>query len=224
MSGRSFICLTMSTASVSQRSLLVTLAAQAMSSVGFSVSILAWLVLSVVPLPKQEPPVIPDKKTRRRSAPAALPTQAPRRDSLTPSLLTSQSPKSPSILDSPARTRRVYFADSPTTPSRPVPSLLGSSNEPSDKPLPASPQVSPNSSSSTLVHPYTTIATPTLETFRESALESDSSSTTAASPRRPLALSRPFQKATRHSSGSPSIVEATVLPGSYTQFISACRD
>ncbi|KAF7347616.1 hypothetical protein MVEN_01518500 [Mycena venus] len=61
--------------SASHRTLFVTLAAQAISSVGFSVSILAWIWLSLVPPPKPEltEPVIIDKKARRRSAPAALP-------------------------------------------------------------------------------------------------------------------------------------------------------
>ncbi|KAJ6503275.1 hypothetical protein C8R47DRAFT_1105405 [Mycena vitilis] len=203
------------TMSSKERSLFVTLAAQAMSSVGFSVSILAWLYLTLVPPPKVElvEPILVDKKARRRSAPAAL--QSRRRDSATPSLASGGD--TPSSL-SPQRTRRVYFVDSPASSfSRPTPSTRTSNDsaELLDRPLLASPsEISPSSSSSTLVHTYTAIPSQTLETCRESAIESDSSN---SSPRPSLSLTRPFQKAAnrvrRSSVDTASIASVPALDG-----------
>ncbi|KAJ7070766.1 hypothetical protein C8F01DRAFT_1107689 [Mycena amicta] len=150
-------------------SVFLTLAAQAFSTVGFSVSILAWLWLSILP-PAPTEPIIIDKKARRRSAPAALQSHP-----------------------------RLYFIDSPlNAPSRPS-SRPNDSSEILDKPLHSSPttEVSPASSSSTLVHTYPAIP-PRLETCRES-VESDSSN--SSSPRRSLSLTRPFQR-TRRASGT----------------------
>ncbi|KAJ6575379.1 hypothetical protein B0H19DRAFT_1128376 [Mycena capillaripes] len=203
-------CLSLSSSSATtmpapERTLFVTLAAQAMSSVGFSVSILAWLWLTLVPPTKPElvEPILVDKKARRRSAPATL--QSHRRDSDSPSVASGDVQSSPI---SSLRTRRVYFVDSPApSPSRPTNQIERSSNDFSadllDKPLQYSPtEISPSSSSSTLVHTYTAIPPQTLETCRESAIESDSSN---SSPRPSLSLSRPFLKAsnrTRRSSGT----------------------
>ncbi|KAF7303225.1 hypothetical protein MKEN_01286300 [Mycena kentingensis (nom. inval.)] len=186
-----------------RRSILVTFAAQALSITGFSVSILAWLVLSVVPLSKQPPlaePIAVDKKARRRSAPAAL----QRTKSPSPSSST-RSPVETSLIaipDPAARKRKVYFADSPVTPSRPTPRTNDSAETLEPILLLSSPvsEVSPASSSSTLVHSATVIPSQTLETCRESAVESDSSS--SSSQRRSLSLSRPFQPRARRSSGS----------------------
>ncbi|KAF7337467.1 hypothetical protein MSAN_02219700 [Mycena sanguinolenta] len=190
-----------------QRTLFVTLAAQAMSSVGFSVSILAWIWLTLYPPTKPELtepiPVAVDKKTRRRSAPAALP--AHKRRSPSPSIASAET--QPSTF-SPQRTRRVYFVDSPiASPSRPT-NVQRLSNDSSDLSLHGSPtsEISPSSSSSTLVHTFTAIPPQTLETCRESAIESDSST---SSPRPSLSLSRPFQKARPRRSSTTS--SASVL-------------
>ncbi|KAJ7786577.1 hypothetical protein B0H16DRAFT_1490927 [Mycena metata] len=220
---KTILCSTMST-SHSERSLFVTLAAQAMSSVGFSVvrtypfsfnfksnpqkSILAWIWLTLVP-PKPEltEPILIDKKARRRSAPPAFPSR--KRNSLSPSAAT-RSPTSevlPSPI-SPPRTRRVYFLDSPTPSSRPSIERNDSSSE-LNRPFSASPtEISPSSSSSTLVHVTTHTAIPprTLETWRESAVESDSSN---SSPRPSLSLSRPFR--TRRSSGTSDVPDVTPI-------------
>ncbi|KAJ7109957.1 hypothetical protein C8R44DRAFT_801027 [Mycena epipterygia] len=197
----------------SQRSLFVTLAAQTMSSVGFSVSILAWLWLTLVPplRPELTEPVLVDKKARRRSAPAAL--ESRKRDSS----LRPRSARSPSPTNLP-RTRRVYFIDSPTpSPSRPTNQNERISNDPSDQLWP--PEISPASSSSTLVHTYAVKVSQTLETCRESAIESDSSN---SSPRPSLSLSRPFQKTserTRRSSGTalPEITPIVTGPTTDTK-------
>ncbi|KAJ7040355.1 hypothetical protein C8F04DRAFT_254500 [Mycena alexandri] len=212
---KTFLSSTMST-SASERSLFVTLAAQAMSSVGFSVSILAWIWLTLVP-PKPEltEPILIDKKTRRRSAPAAFPSR--KRNSLSPSVAT-RSPTSevlPSPI-SPPRTRRVYFLDSPTPSSRPSIERNDSSSE-LGKPFSASPtsEISPSSSSSTLVHiTHTAIPPQTLETWRESAVESDSSN---SSPRPSLSLSRTFR--TRRSSGTsvPDVTPIITAPTPYSK-------
>ncbi|KAJ6504363.1 hypothetical protein DFH09DRAFT_1201454 [Mycena vulgaris] len=206
--------------SSSERSLFVTLAAHGLGYIGFSVSIVTWLWLTLVPLPRPDltEPILVDKKVRRRSAPAAL--QARKRDSLTPAVRPpSPGVSSPSI--SPVRTRRVYFIDSPTPSlSRPTNQFERTPNDSSDLldiPLQCSPpaEISPSSSSSTLVHTYPVISHQTLETCRESAIESDSSN---SSPRPSLSLSRPFQKASeraRRSSGTsvpeiaPIITEPT---------------
>jgi len=190
-----------------QRTLFVTLAAQAMSSVGFSVSILAWTWLTLVPPPKPEltEPILVDKKARRRSAPAALPSRKRRSTSL--SVASGETQTSPI---STQRTRRVYFLDSPTaSPSRPT-NIPRTSNDSSDLTLHNSPtsEISPSSSASTLVHTYTAIPPQTLETCRESAIESDSSN----SSRRPsLSLSRPFQKISSRPRRS-STTSATSVP------------
>jgi hypothetical protein len=191
-----------------------------MSSVGFSVvrttdsanfksdrpkSILAWIWLTLVP-PKPEltEPILIDKKARRRSAPAAL--QSRKRHSTSPSVASGEAQTSPV---SPQRTRRVYFIDSPTSSaaSRPT-NFQRTSNDSSDLTLLSSPtsEISPSSSSSTLEHTYTAIPAPTLETCRESAIESDSSN---SSPRPSLSLSRPFQKARPRRSSTTS---ATSVP------------
>ncbi|KAJ7897124.1 hypothetical protein B0H14DRAFT_2676980 [Mycena olivaceomarginata] len=188
----------------SQRTLFVTLAAQAMSSVGFSVSILAWIWLTLVP-PKPEltEPILIDKKARRRSAPAAL--QSRKRHSTSPSVASGEAQTSPV---SPQRTRRVYFIDSPTSSASRPTNFQRTSNDSSDLTLLSSPtsEISPSSSSSTLEHTYTAIPAPTLETCRESAIESDSSN---SSPRPSLSLSRPFQKARPRRSSTTS---ATSVP------------
>ncbi|KAF7307177.1 hypothetical protein MIND_00511300 [Mycena indigotica] len=180
-------------------SILLTLAAQAVSTVGLSVSIIAWLWLSLIPLPKPtEPITIVDKKARRRSAPAALQSQS-----------SSHSPPSPqrssvdhaSLITIPPRKRRVYFADSPNSPSRPSSRPNDSAELIVEKPIIAQSsavEISPASSSSTLVHTHTAIPPQTLETCRELAIESDSSS--SSSPRRSLSLTRPFGR-TRRTSG-----------------------
>ncbi|KAJ7675358.1 hypothetical protein B0H17DRAFT_1140292 [Mycena rosella] len=211
--------------STSERSWFVTLAAHGLGTVGFSVSILAWLWLTLIPLPKPElaEPIVVDKKARRRSAPAAL--QSHKRDSLAPSLARPPSPGAQSPNISPVRTRRVYFLDSPTSsPSRPtnlIERTTHDSSELLDKPLHCSPtsEISPSSSSSTLVHTYPAIPPQTLETCRESAIESDSSN---SSPRSSLSLSRPFQKAserTRRMSGTsvPEIAPIITVPTSDTK-------
>ncbi|KAJ7751224.1 hypothetical protein DFH07DRAFT_826581 [Mycena maculata] len=199
------ICYTPLSSSVSsmptpERSLFVTLAAQAMSSVGFSVSLLAWLWLTLVPPPKLvlTEPILVDKKARRRSAPAALPSR--KRDSLSPSVVSHDVP---SLTSSPMRTRRVYFIDSPapSPPSRPTNQIERTPHDSSDlldKPLHCSSpmEISPTSSSSTLVHTYTAIAPQTLETCRESAIESDSSNN--CSPRASLSSSHPPQTSGRN--------------------------
>ncbi|KAJ6520084.1 hypothetical protein C8R45DRAFT_953806 [Mycena sanguinolenta] len=199
-------CSTMSSSS-SQRTLFVTLAAQAISSVGFSVSILAWIWLTLVPPPRPELtepiPVAVDKKARRRSAPAALPPH--KRRSPSPSIASAETQLS---TFSPQRTRRVYFVDSPiASPSRPT-NVQRLSNDSSELTLHGSPtsEISPSSSSSTLVHTFTAIPPQTLETCRESAIESDSST---SSPRPSLSLSRPFQKARPRRSSTTS--SASVL-------------
>ncbi|KAJ7193356.1 hypothetical protein GGX14DRAFT_478620 [Mycena pura] len=194
-----------------QRSLFITLAAQAMSSVGFSVSILAWLWLTIVPpLPPQlAEPITIDKKARRRSAPAAL--QSHKQSS--PSQ--SRSPDETSLISFPPRKRRVYFADSPSRPTNQfeVAQTPNDSLDMFDKPLPYLPaaEISPSSSSSTLVHTYTALPLPTLETCRESAVESDSSN---SSPRRSLSLSRPFRRSSGTSvpDTSPIIATPGLLP------------
>ncbi|KAJ7161321.1 hypothetical protein C8R43DRAFT_1123784 [Mycena crocata] len=190
--------------SSTQRSLFVTLAAQAMSSVGFSVSILAWLWLTLVPPQKPEltEPILVDKKARRRSAPAAL--QSHKRNSVS-----SSAPyDDPSSTSSPPRTRRVYFLDDSVMPppSRPTNQTeRHDSSDLLDKQVHSSPtsEISPSSSSSTLVHTYTAIPPQTLETCRESALETDSSD---SSPRTSLSLLRPLQKTSgrARTSSSPS--------------------
>ncbi|KAJ7293076.1 hypothetical protein C8J57DRAFT_1268061 [Mycena rebaudengoi] len=203
--------------STSERSLFITLSARAASSVGFSVSILAWLWLTFgLPVSKTiEEPVLIDKKARRRSAPAALPSHKPhkshKRSSLSPPLRT-ESPVLPdsSSLSSPARTRRVYFVDSPTTPSRStIPLERPQFTNDSSERLHASPvsETSPASSCSTLVHPtYTSISPQTLETCRESAIESDSSN----SSRRPsLSLSTRALRKTRRGSGTAAVVDSS---------------
>ncbi|KAJ7246263.1 hypothetical protein B0H12DRAFT_761995 [Mycena haematopus] len=197
------------TMSSTQRSLFVTLAAQAISSVGFSVSILAWIWLTLVPLPKPEltEPIPVDKKARRRSAPAAL--QSRKRRSISPSVASGEAQPSPV---SPQRTRRVYFVDTPaSSPSRPT-NIQRPSNDSSELTLESSPtsEISPSSSSSTLVHTFAAISSQTLETCRESAIESDSSN---SSPRPSLCLSRPFQKARpRRSSTTSAMTELDIVP------------
>ncbi|KAJ7878639.1 hypothetical protein B0H13DRAFT_2052591 [Mycena leptocephala] len=205
----------------SQRTLFVTLAAQAMSSVGFSVSILAWIWLTLIPPPKPEltEPILVDKKARRRSAPAAL--QSRKRNSLSPTVASQSSGGDAQFSPiSPPRTRRVYFIDSPTSsPSRPTNQIERISYDSAnllEKPLHSSPtsEISPASSSSTLVHTYTSIPPQTLETCRESAIESDSSHN--SSPRPSLSLSRPFQKTstrTRRSSGTSVPEIAPIITG-----------
>ncbi|KAJ7446394.1 hypothetical protein B0H11DRAFT_2084523 [Mycena galericulata] len=205
-------CLLPATMSTSQRSLFVTLAAQAMSSVGFSVSIIAWIWLTLVPPPKIDltEPILVDKKARRRSAPAAL--QSRKRDSLSP----SANPPSPDALSpiSP-RTRRVYFVDSPTSSlSRPTNQFERTPHDSLllEKPLHASPtsETSPLSSSSTLVHTYPGIPPQTLETCRESAIESDSSNN--CSPRTSLSSSRPsLPPRNRRNSGTSIITDVSPM-------------
>ncbi|KAJ7170132.1 hypothetical protein C8R46DRAFT_1091250, partial [Mycena filopes] len=200
-----------------ERSLFVTLAAQAISGVGFSVSILAWIWLTLVPpRPELTEPILIDKKARRRSAPATLPSR--KRNSLSPSIAESTATRSPTseVLPSPIsppRTRRVYFIDSPSE-SRPSISNDRNDSSESGKPFytqpPPTSEISPSSSSSTLVHTYTAIPAPTLETWRESAVESDSSN---SSPRPSLSsLSRgPFR--TRRSSDVTPIITAPAPDG-----------
>ncbi|KAJ6621126.1 hypothetical protein B0H10DRAFT_1016318 [Mycena sp. CBHHK59/15] len=188
--------------STSERSLLVTVSAHAMSSVGFSVSILAWLWLTLIfPFAKiepQEPIVVVDKKARRRSAPAALQSSS-KRKSVSPA---PHPPPSP--VPSPVRTRRVYFADSPISPSRPT----NERNDSSDLSFTASSvfETSPASSSSTLVHTHTAIPPQTLETCRESAIESDSSS---SSQRPSLSLLTPPMSNQAHRSSATAVPDTT---------------
>ncbi|KAK7064009.1 hypothetical protein R3P38DRAFT_2821810 [Favolaschia claudopus] len=188
--------------SSSQRSLFVTLAAQAISSVGFSVSILAWIWLTLVPRPKPEltEPIAIDKKARRRSAPAALPSA--KRRSTTTSLASTEAQSSPVS----QRTRKVYFADSPApAPSRPT-NLPRTSTDSSDLSLIASPsEFSPC----------------TLETWRESAVESDSST---SSPRPSLSLSRPFQKACRPRRSSTTSATSEITPNPLPDHVSSAEN
>ncbi|KAJ7631200.1 hypothetical protein FB45DRAFT_917811 [Roridomyces roridus] len=183
-----------------ERSLMVTLAAQAMSSVGLSVSIIAWIWLAFVPAQPPEPILLEKKvkKARRRSAPATLQTR--KRESLSPSLPPPDTPSSP------PRARRVYFLDSPSS-SRPTIERSHDSSSFLEKPLCSSPvgEVSPSSSSSTLVHTIPAIP-PQLATWHESAIESDSSNN--GSPRTSLSSPRPaFKERIRRFSGTDSVTD-----------------
>ncbi|KAF8215941.1 hypothetical protein K438DRAFT_2008187 [Mycena galopus ATCC 62051] len=196
------------TMSSSQRTLFVTLAAQAISSVGFSFVQHPRLDLAHSRPPtkaRAREPVLVDKKARRRSAPAALPSR--KRHSTSLSVVSAETEISPI---SPLRTRRVYFIDSPPT-SRPT-NIQRHSNDSSELTLHSSPtsEISPSSSSSTLGHTFA-IASQTLETCRESAIESDSSN---SSPRPSLSLSRPFQKSRpRRSSTTSTLDIAPIITG-----------
>ncbi|KAJ7103274.1 hypothetical protein B0H15DRAFT_942752 [Mycena belliarum] len=200
--------------SSSERSIFVTLAAHGLGYVGFSVSIIAWLWLALVP-PKPEltEPVSIDKKARRRSAPAVLPAQARKRESLSPVPAVSASTPSPTA-NSP-RTRRVYFVDSPlSSPSRSTNQIERTPHDSLDflnKPLNGSPvsEISPTSSSSTLVHTYSAISPQTLETCRESAIESDSSK---SSSRASLSLPRLSPKASERPRPLHGTSDSDVAP------------
>lgn len=156
-----------------RRPLLVTVFATALSSICFGISVFAigavWLHLWQQPVM----PIIPisRKSDKRRSAPASLESSKVTRSEPLSIIAPKHSP-------SESVTRRVYFVDSQTTTRRR--DSMPQSPRPSEVPVLI--DLSPHSSSSTLVSASTPPQAPlfSLDTCEESAAESDNSSRKSA--------------------------------------------
>ncbi|KAF9015719.1 hypothetical protein BDQ17DRAFT_1418762 [Cyathus striatus] len=178
-------------------SFLVILSARALGSLGFGLSVLAiwigWIIpasppptVALSPQPKLTPP---RDKSRRRSAPSALPSQStsPSPTPLSHASASAPAPVPPILAPStdaaPNRARHVYFIDSDFRPSPLRRSTLPAypTHLISDKaildPPPAPPTNSPISSTSTLINPVHSDASPKKPYFEpcdEELVQSDS--------------------------------------------------
>ncbi|KAF5368484.1 hypothetical protein D9758_002160 [Tetrapyrgos nigripes] len=191
------------------QTLFITVIAGAISSVAFGVSIFAMGILWLIPSARPDVPIRPKlkDKSRRRSAPPIM--LYSERNMNVPSILENDSASSPSQLQNSPR--RVYFLDSQIRPSsqRRYSDMSNfSSLQAEDTSMtflavqPDDDEISPRSSSSTLVHVIETplLSSPQLETWQES-IEFNSLSSSSGSRLGSTSSPRPSLSLTTHLTG-----------------------